>query len=146
MKALSVKQPFAGLIAEGKKTIETRMWETKYRGDLLICSSLKPHDGQVYAEKWCEEYYVLDWWHCKNFISAEWYCRFFGQALAVARLVDCREMKATEYKAACCSWVLGSYAWVLDDIRPVERFPVKGRLRLFDVPDEKIIYLPAETP
>ena len=34
MKALSVHQPFAGLIASGEKTIETRRWPTSYRGDL----------------------------------------------------------------------------------------------------------------
>ena len=42
MKAVSVKQPWASLIAEGNKTIETRTWPTNYRGDLLICASKKP--------------------------------------------------------------------------------------------------------
>jgi hypothetical protein len=34
MKALSVKQPWANMIASGKKTIETRKWPTDYRGVL----------------------------------------------------------------------------------------------------------------
>ncbi len=38
MKALSIKQPWAHYIASGQKTIETRTWETKYRGPLLICA------------------------------------------------------------------------------------------------------------
>ena len=38
MKALSVRQPWADLIAAGRKTIETRTWATRYRGDLLITS------------------------------------------------------------------------------------------------------------
>ena len=38
MKALSVRQPWAALIAAGRKTIETRTWTTRYRGDLLITS------------------------------------------------------------------------------------------------------------
>lgn len=41
MKALSVKQPWASLIDDGTKTIETRKWSTRYRGDLLICASQK---------------------------------------------------------------------------------------------------------
>ena len=41
-KALSVKQPWASLIASGEKTIETRTWPTSYRGELLICSSAQP--------------------------------------------------------------------------------------------------------
>ena len=41
MKALSVKEPWASLIRSGKKTIETRTWNTNYRGKLLICTSQK---------------------------------------------------------------------------------------------------------
>jgi len=36
MKALSLKQPFAELILQGKKTIELRKWNTKFRGEFLI--------------------------------------------------------------------------------------------------------------
>ncbi|NDB31914.1 MAG: ASCH domain-containing protein, partial [Nitrososphaeria archaeon] len=40
-KCLSVSQPFADLIIKGKKTIELRHWNTKYRGEILIHSPLK---------------------------------------------------------------------------------------------------------
>lgn len=36
MKVLTVKQPFATLIAEGYKAYEVRTWKTKYRGELWI--------------------------------------------------------------------------------------------------------------
>ena len=36
MKALSVTQPWATLIATGQKQIETRSWGTRYRGPLYI--------------------------------------------------------------------------------------------------------------
>lgn len=36
MKALTLHQPWATLVAEGSKTIETRSWSTKYRGPLAI--------------------------------------------------------------------------------------------------------------
>ena len=36
MKALTIRQPWASLIAAGVKTIETRSWSTKYRGPLAI--------------------------------------------------------------------------------------------------------------
>ncbi|HUU33699.1 MAG TPA: ASCH domain-containing protein, partial [Vicinamibacterales bacterium] len=39
IKALSLHQPWATWIAEGHKTAETRMWDTRYRGPLLICAS-----------------------------------------------------------------------------------------------------------
>lgn len=38
MKVLTIKQPWASLIALGEKHIETRSWKTKYRGTLLIHS------------------------------------------------------------------------------------------------------------
>lgn len=42
MKTLSLKQPYAELILEGKKTIELRKWNTHFRGDFLIHSSKTP--------------------------------------------------------------------------------------------------------
>jgi len=42
MKALSVKEPFASQIANGDKVVEFRTWQTKHRGDLLICCSAFP--------------------------------------------------------------------------------------------------------
>ena len=41
MKCLSVSQPFADLIISGKKTIELRKWNTKFRGEILIHSPQK---------------------------------------------------------------------------------------------------------
>lgn len=38
MKALSVKQPWAALIASGEKPYEVRTWRTDYRGPLVICA------------------------------------------------------------------------------------------------------------
>jgi len=39
MKVISLLQPWASLIVAGHKKIETRSWNTKYRGELLIHSS-----------------------------------------------------------------------------------------------------------
>jgi len=36
MKCLSVCQPFAELVVQGKKTIELRKWNTKFRGEFLV--------------------------------------------------------------------------------------------------------------
>ena len=36
MKCLSVCQPFAELIVQGKKTVELRKWNTKFRGEFLV--------------------------------------------------------------------------------------------------------------
>jgi hypothetical protein len=41
MKCLSIKQPYAELVVSGKKTIELRTWDTKFRGEFLIHASKK---------------------------------------------------------------------------------------------------------
>lgn len=41
MNVLSLLQPWASLVVLGHKKIETRSWNTKYRGELLIHASAK---------------------------------------------------------------------------------------------------------
>jgi len=103
MKAISVKQPWASMIARGEKTIETRTWTTKYRGPLLICSSKKP------------------------FIQPS------GCAIAICELIDCRPMTEADEQAAHCHTYPGAWAWALAHIKPIEPFRVKGQLGIFEV-------------
>ena len=41
MKAITVWQPWATLLATGKKKCETRSWKTNYRGEVLIHAGRK---------------------------------------------------------------------------------------------------------
>ena len=41
MKALTLRQPYAELMVQGKKTIEIRMWNTSFRGEFLVHSAKK---------------------------------------------------------------------------------------------------------
>lgn len=119
MKALSLRQPYASFIAVGRKTIETRTWQTNYRGPLLIVSS----KGKIYK----------DVPHSGLFnLKLE-----FGKALATVELIDCRPMKVEDGWAAMCSWMPGLYAWVLSNIKKIDPFPVKGQLKLFEVDYEE---------
>ena len=54
MKVLTIKQPFATLIAEGYKEYEFRTWKTKYRGEFLI------HAGIGVDKKAIEKYKHLN--------------------------------------------------------------------------------------
>jgi len=51
--ALSIQQPWAELILQGKKSVELRRWTTDYRGDIWV------HVGQKYNEG-VVEYFQLD--------------------------------------------------------------------------------------
>lgn len=54
MKVITIKQPFATLIAKGIKEYEFRTWKTKYRGDILI------HAGKGIDKKAMERYKHLN--------------------------------------------------------------------------------------
>jgi hypothetical protein len=124
MKALSVQQPFAFEILSGQKTIEVRTWDTLHRGELLICSSGKPAFSRMEMEE----------------IEEEYGCTFlYGHALCSVRIEDVRYMrKGDEEKALVDEIDPEAYSWVLEDIRPVIPFPVKGKQGFFDVDDNLI--------
>jgi hypothetical protein len=103
MKAISIREPWATLIAEGKKTIEVRSWPTKYRGELLICASQKPKGQNS------------------------------GMAVAIVNLVDVRLMKKGDEKKALCELFTDCYSWILKDVKKIEPFPVKGKLGFYDI-------------
>lgn len=50
VKALSLWQPWASLIAIGAKRIETRSWATKHRGPLAIHAAARPLSPQIKAQ------------------------------------------------------------------------------------------------
>jgi hypothetical protein len=111
MKAISIKQPWASLIAAGIKTLEIRQWSTEHRGPLLIVSSRRPViEGHRH-----------------------------GQALCIVNVVECRRMTREDLPFACIQdFYFDHYAWVLKDVKLIEPFGVMGQLRLFDVPDQSI--------
>lgn len=109
MKALSLLQPWASLVASGKKTIETRVWNTKYRGPLLICAA------KGFDKKFPDEGQPR------------------GVALCIVDVVDCRLMTSADEAGACCEVYPNAKAWVLENLRVLEQpFPVKGMLNIFE--------------
>jgi hypothetical protein len=116
VRALSVRQPWASLIAEGYKTIELRSWFTHYRGPLAIVAARDPDRRGI------EEHGRRD--------------RPRQMIVAVANLVDVRPATPTDAKRAMVAAVAdGLYAWVLKDVRALAE-PVRcsGRQGLFRVP------------
>lgn len=143
MKAISIKQPFAGLIATGQKRLETRTWSTDYRGPLLICAGATSH--------YLFEFYDVEWGilGLKNYSAKSMFeldkkiAWTYGQALCVVDLVGVKEFKKSRAMEddACVDWYPGAFAWELENPRLIEPFDVKGQLRLFDVNENLIKYL-----
>ena len=121
MKAISVQQPFAFEIMSGLKTIEVRSWDTLHRGDLLICASGKPAFSR---EEMAE-------------LEEEYGCTFlYGQALCLARLVEVRPMQQGDEEEALMDEIdPEAFSWVLEEVRPVVPFPVKGKQGFYEVDD-----------
>ena len=134
MKALSITEPYATLIRNGIKKIETRSWKTNYRGDLLIHASSTRIPKEYRLNKELMNLVDIDDLH-------------FGQIVCKCLLVDCIEMTdevikdikenyPTEY--VCGFYEKGRYAWILEDIQPVNDIKVKGCLGLWDCDKEMI--------
>jgi hypothetical protein len=129
MRALTLLQPWASLIAVGAKRLETRSWSTAYRGPLAI------HAGKGWNEQ----------------SRATWRLPAVQAALGGAGMIDAVDLPRGCVIAVCelcgCAPILvtpaepersfgiyasGRFAWTLHDVRPLPRpVPMRGRLGLW---------------
>lgn len=123
MKAITVIQPWATLLATGNKRIETRSWKTNYRGEILIHAGKKdPLWGICMMTEDAKEraFRRLD--------LPEVFNRFqkfqTGEIIGKANLVNClqideamaaliKEQHPDEY--AFGDYTIGRYAWVMEE-------------------------------
>lgn len=122
-KALSIRQPWAYLLAQGLKDIENRTWSTLYRGPLLI------HAGQGMS---ADEYRDCCRLAARIGIQIPGFSTFDrGGIIGIANLVDC-------VMAHDSPWFFGPYGFVLADARPLPFYECRGQLGLFevDIPEE----------
>ena len=119
MKAITIYQPWARLIANGVKTIETRTWQTRYRGPLAIHAAKKIDlDG-------CRLWGV----YTRSMLR-------LSAIVAIVELVDVRLCRQTDREAACgeCN---GRWCWILANVRPLSNpVPVSGHRKIWKVPPE----------
>ena len=131
MKVISIIEPWASLIKEGIKEIETRSWKTNYRGKIYIHASLKKvskKDERI-----------------NNLVSLLEDKDFkYGHIIAEAELVDCiymdeqflKEIKENNQEYICGEYSLGRYAWKLSNIKVLDKpIPAKGNLGLWNYND-----------
>ena len=129
MKALSLWQPWASLIADGRKKIETRSWKTLYRGELAIHASA----GNLDRDMALEFGYV-------------WKDLPLGAVLCVVDLFDCHIMtdkwietveREDPFEYSAGHYEPGRYAWHLRVTRVLPK-PIlaKGKQMLWKWNDE----------
>ena len=119
MKALSIKQPWAELILQGKKKIELRKWNTNFRGEFLIHSS-----GNIDEEK-MEEYNFKD-------LSRQ---AIIGKVILEDVKIYNNEEEflkdSDKHLASTMQW--GKFGFILKNPRRIESIKHKGSLGFFEV-------------
>jgi hypothetical protein len=151
MKALTLWQPWASLVAMGHKKIETRCWSTKYRGELAI------HSAANLPAKWlgASRYQTAFRDALADILNARRDCDdrsgFHvddaikalprGKVLCIVRLSDIIETGTIdtepeiigEHERLFGNYELGRYAWYLDmcEVLP-EPIPAKGNRMLWN--------------
>ena len=128
MKALTISQPFASMIADGVKFVENRHWGTGYRGPLAIHAG----KGTQYLDK--DE--MIEFGYPT------------GCVVAIARLAACMPLasmqrmnpaQAVPAVGKTLGEILdhehteGPWCWVLTDVRKLpEPIPARGAQGLWD--------------
>ena len=131
MKVITIKQPFASLIAEGLKEYEFRTWKTKYRGEIFI-HAVKSIDQK--AMKKFEEYgleYPL------------------GCIIARADLCDCikvdnefrkvlNEKNPKVYSEIVKHPEWEGYGFKMENVKKIKPIPAQGKLSIWEYEGENI--------
>jgi hypothetical protein len=137
LRVLTVKQPWASLIASGVKRIENRTWTTRYRGPVAIHASLgrEPKAPDMVAASLRAVGIEATAAECDLRFGLSDRTLPAGVIVGVVDLVDV--VPAAEVPAADGAWVIGPYCWIL---RPIpdwrRRFrlpgePIRGKLGLW---------------
>ena len=141
MKAITIIQPWATLIALGEKKIETRSWKTSYRGEIAI------HAGKKVDKAICSQEPF------RSILKRHGYTADnlpMGSVIAKCNLVDCcrisydRESMTTHLmdenltkidgnELEFGGYTDGRYGWRLRDVKVLDTpVPAKGKLSLWE--------------
>lgn len=157
LRILSLWQPWASLIAFGEKSIETRSWQTKYRGWVAIHAAKRWTAAE--RNQLREPFFREAMEHHFAHLSHAEVLMPLGAIVAVARLTACYPMleiadrypdtgrdilvgpdsrlTVDDTEHAFGIYAPGRYAWVLRDTVAVpEPIPFRGRQGLIAAPEE----------
>ncbi len=137
IKALSLKQPFAWLIANGYLLIDDRTWGTSYRGPILIHASKGLY----------KEYY--DYLKANTDIPLPSKDTLeFGGVVGIANLVLCCQPGSIpqgisrEQRAHFGGVHAEYYGFLFEDATPLPLMPCPGKLGLFDIDIDALLSAP----
>lgn len=151
MKAITIWQPWASLLACGGKRFETRPWATSYRGPIAIHAAKKDVFDALAVIP------VPVALEMKKLIGSEWKDLPTGAVIATANLVGCHKIgripeahsstqrtgcwncnepdtwiDVTPQEASFGDWTPGRFAWELSDVKVISPVPVSGKQGLWN--------------
>lgn len=142
MKALSLWQPWATLIAIGAKQYETRSWAHSWRGPIVIHAAKSKNGLETMFS-------TTIFVKTLNTAGYKWIEDLpLGAALCVVDLVDIVKVETirdviSEQESAFGNYADGRYAWKLANPRRFKApIPLRGQQGLFDcfVPLRDLVY------
>lgn len=137
LKALSLKQPFAWLIANGYLLVDDRSWGTSYRGPILIHASKGLY----------EEYYQYIKSHTDIPIPDRDQLEY-GGVVGMAKLVLCckpGELPAglsREQRSHFGGVHVEYYGFLFSQARPLPLMPCAGKLGIFEIDMDALLAAP----
>lgn len=148
MKALTLTQPWATLVAIGAKRVETRSWSTNYRGSIAIhaAKGFPPEARELCGEAPFRDYLVKSpVWSRADLLPR-------GVIVAVADLAEIAPTRGfvppvffdtrSPYERMFGNYEVGRFAWLLSNVRKLdEPIVCKGALGLWEVPADIVARL-----
>lgn len=131
MKALSLTQPWASLVALGHKRVETRSWRTSYCGPIAIHAALAfPPKARLFAETE-RALGRLPARIPRGAIVA------IGILDHCSRVEECFDLSGLERLLG--DYTSGRWAWFLRDVHALTNpVPARGHLSLWTMPPELV--------
>ena len=147
MKAITLTQPWASLVSIGAKHIETRSWQTSYRGTLAIHAAKTFGVWKLSGIRWMMTQFpsfktsldsagllietlpmscIVATCNLIDCIPTHVLTSGFGELLGESYKLDQKELDFGDYTP-------GRFAWLLTDVQPFqEPVPARGALGLWD--------------
>jgi hypothetical protein len=142
LKALTLWQPWASLVALGEKQIETRCWDTKYRGELAIHASANLPPAYLGRSRFAPEFTdeVADALNCRR-DSVDSAIKQLPRAsvLCIVKVLGTEAITEGLRHVLCQRELIfgnyedGRYAWFLELVEKFEEpIPAKGNRMLWN--------------
>lgn len=157
MKAITIWQPWASLLACGAKGYETRSWATSYRGPIAI------HAAAIKIPQVLKKCFPMSEWtyhpdHDAKKLFLDTLTKAFedyapigdileyleelptGVVIATADLVECHSIfhrsgircTVSQQEIMLGNWDAGRYAWEFANMKTIAPIPVSGRQGLWN--------------